>query len=289
MGIRKTGEIELSRKEIYVPDTLAEVLQIKKRRPDAVVWAGGTHMLQQNAPEADSGPRPPVLAIHGVRELRRLVRSDTHVDIGACVPIGRLLEVGERFLPVIIMETIAGIGPPPLQNTATLGGAVCCPDCILPPVLALRIMDTRIEIRRHGNSRWIPLTSFRRETNLDPSEIVTRIRIPNRQWPFRLSRTFGRPYPPGGESLAVMAVAAVDRQIITNLRFAAVYRSRHLLRNRELEAAFVGKRLPLNDRDGRELEAAIAQDPVVRETFTPLATHRTVHVITRFIERIKPV
>lgn len=281
MSNRRSANSDFEIQEIYTPESLSEALQIKKRWPEATVWAGGTHLLH-----AGNDSSFPTLSISGVRELRRLVRSDTHVDIGAVVPIGRLLEVGSRFLPRLLLETIENLGPPPLQNIVTIGGTVCCPGMILPGFLALRLLDARLEVRRQGNTRWIPTNLFNDISQLDPTEIITRIRIPGRPWTHHLSHTFGRPYPSGSESLTVMASAIVDRRTITDIRLAAVSKSTDLVRNRKLEASLIGKRAPLNNRDLKEFEELWSDDPMLQESFSPLSVHRARYSLYGFLERL---
>ena len=258
--------------EFSTPVNIGELLHLLRRHPQAELWGGGTHLLAlrdraHRRGEAEAMPSM-IVSLHQVRELRRVVRSDLHVDVGAAVPFGRLREVGERFLPKIVLDAIQSIGPPPIQNTATIGGAVCCNECVLPIAVMLQLLDTRAEVRRHGHSRWQPLNALRvgGRIRLNSGEVITRLRIPLRSWSSWINHSFGRPYPVGSAGLTVAGVAAVDKGTLTELRLALVWDGRHLAINRNAEAELLGRSLPLSDRDRKStVDMILSSDPIAKE------------------------
>ena len=273
--------------ELIVPGSLGEALQLLRHHSDIGIWGGGTWWLQQS-PEVRTGRR--ILALHAVRELRRVVRTGHHVEIGATVPAGRLLGAGRRFLPAVALDAIRRVGPPPVRNVATLGGAVAIPETILPVTAALQLIDTSVELRRQGNSRWVSMGQFRDPSGtlrIAPGEVVTRLRIPLRTWTHWMIHTYGAPYPAGRPSLTLVGAASMDKTGIDEFRFALLVDGRRQIRLREAETDLVGRAVPLTERDWRTIIASLEDNPIFGSDLDDLGRWRASNGLRNFLLRLE--
>ncbi|MEX2445461.1 MAG: FAD binding domain-containing protein [Alkalispirochaeta sp.] len=273
--------------EVIVPQSLGEALQLLRHTTDRAVWAGGTWWLQQ--PEESRRDRQ-ILAIHSVRELRRVVRTGHHVEIGSTVPAGRLLGAGRRFLPAVAVEAIHRVGPPPIRNIATLGGALAIPGTTLPVTAVLQLIDTSIELRRQGNSRWMPLGHFRDPTGvlrIDEGEIITRLRIPLRTWTHWMIHTYGQPFPGGGPSLTLLGAASMDKTGIDEFRFALLINGERQIRLRTAETDLVGKAVPLTERDRRMILGTLEDNLLFGSELDDLGRWRASNGLRGFLQKLQ--
>lgn len=270
-----------------MPQSLGEALQLLRHTTDRAVWAGGTWWLQQ--PESSRRDRQ-ILAIHSVRELRRVVRTGHHVEIGSTVPAGRLLGTGRRFLPAVAVEAIHRVGPPPIRNIATLGGALAIPGTTLPVTAVLQLIDTSIELRRQGNSRWMPLGHFRDplgELRIDEGEIITRLRIPLRNWTHWMIHTYGQPFPGGGPSLTLLGAASMDKTGIDEFRFALLINGERQIRLRTAETDLVGKAVPLTERDRRAILGTLEDNLLFGSELDDLGRWRASNGLRGFLQKLQ--
>lgn len=268
---------------VFVPESIGEALQILRRHPTLDIWAGGTWWSHREA-EPDQ-----ILSLHAIREMRKVVRSDIQVEVGATVPVERLYLAGRRFLPRLVTEGLHQISPPPIRNVATIGGAVCIPGSVLPLTACLQILDTRVELRRQGNSRWVTLNQFRDQsgaTKIQQGEILTRLRIPLASWTHRMLRTYGTPFPTGEESLTVIGLAALDKTGISEFRFVLVIDGTVQIRIREAEMDLVGRSVPLTEREQRSILNALENNPYFGSELNDLGRWRAAHGLREFLQKL---
>jgi len=281
------GERNRSRPDgpVFIPDTLGEALQILRRHPSLQIWSGGT-WWSRNGTRDNTGE---ILALHHVKELRRVVRSDIQVEVGSTVPIERLYTVGRRFLPKLVIEGLHQIGPPPVRNLATLGGAVSIPGTILPVTACLQMIDTRLELRRQGNSRWVTLNQFRDpggSVRISPGEIVTRLRIPLQPWTHWMFQNYGVSFPAGQESLSIIGAAALDKSGINEFRFVLVIDGTVQVRIREAEMDLVGRSVPLTERERRSVLNVLESNPYFGSELTDLGRWRAANGLREFLRKL---
>ncbi len=272
--------------EVVAPTSLGEALQVLRHNTTMDVWAGGTWWMSGAQPRAEEDRS--ILSLHEVRELRRVVRSVNQVEIGSAVPIARLQSVGVRFLPAPVVDAISQIGPPPIRNLATLGGAVSIPGTLLPVTSTLQLLDTRVELRRQGNSRWIPLAQLRDASGLprfEQGEIIARLRIPAHHWTHWMIHTWGNPFPAERGSLTMVAAATLEKTGISEFRFALLVDSRVQIRLRDAETDLVGRSVPLTERDRRAIISALEHNPLFGSELDDLGRWRAANGLRLFLHR----
>jgi len=247
--------------QISVPDTISELLQTLKKRPNALLYAGGTQILRE---QPDRFIRLPseIIELRHVEELRRISRTEKYVEIGAAVTIGALLELSARVFPEMFYQAIRHITRPGTAHLATVGGNLCVPHSVMTLTPVLHVFDTQIELRRQGKSHWLPLSRFRDETGktaIEPGEVMTRIRIPIKSWEYSRFYNYGAAYLPDTNPLTFAAVAETEKDILADLRIALAVGGKHIIRQRELEAELVGRRVPFQQRDLDLLHRRVAE------------------------------
>ncbi|MFW5684620.1 MAG: FAD binding domain-containing protein [Spirochaetota bacterium] len=262
---------------VYFPETLGELLQIHRREPEALVYAGGTFILGQRAGRYVALP-PAVISLQEVEELRRVARTERYVELGATVPIRQILQLGEHNVPASLHEALRHIGPPAVTGLATVGGNLAIPGRLMTSVPVLTLLDSRVELRRQGGSRWLPVGRFHRadgSLDLQPFEIITRVRVPLYPWTTQVFRRFGSELAPDSSPLTFCGLARANNRILEELRIVGSTGLPPLLRNKSIEAELVGRRLPLAERDvNQAVEAYENPDeelsPIQRDRFQRL-------------------
>lgn len=235
--------------EVIAPTSLNEALAAYKRDPDSVLYAGGTELFGDGMPNAVSKPQT-VLALHAIPELRTVSRTDHYVEVGAMTPLSELLSLKEGFIPEALRETIRNVGTFAVRNLATLGGNLCNSrrfrDCFPP----LACMDALAEFRYFSQSRWINLNRLvdgRGLPVIPRGEILTRIRIPLKEWSLNVVQKLGSPRINSYRTSIFVLFARMEKRALVDFRI--FYSSDRALRNKEIEASLLGKKLPLTARD----------------------------------------
>ncbi|MDR1180258.1 MAG: FAD binding domain-containing protein [Spirochaetales bacterium] len=236
---------------IFFPQTINDLLATRKQRPDAIPVAGGTWLLHNQSSRFLKLPKA-LITLSAIEELRRIGHSGNHVDIGACVPMNRILATGKNILPQILLDTFEAIATPGIRSLATLGGNICIQGRTMSTHPTLHILDARLEFRKAGGVRWIPVTHSRTDGKLciEPGEVLTRIRIPLESWNLQYFRRIGSNPISGFEDVLVFAtIARTSRAIINDLRFAIGSNHLNIYRNRDMETLLVGRKVPLTSRE----------------------------------------
>ena len=249
--------------KVYYPDTLSELLQLHRRSPTALLYAGGTYILSQRPGRFLELPSI-VLSIQDVEELRRVSRTERMIELGAGMTIAEILQLGQQNIPPALYGALGSIGPPAVRGIATIGGNLAVPARLMTAVPVLMLLDARIELRRHGGVRWLPLSRVHLpDGRLDfkPGEVITRIRVPLQPWSGELFRRFGTELSPESEPLTVCGLVRVSNGIVEEIRLNGTASGRILLRSRTMEAELVGRRIPLSHRDVESAGEAFGELP----------------------------
>lgn len=146
-------------REVFLPASFEELWRCFERRPQAVVYAGGTDLLVrmyngQSDPEA-------LICLDRIEELKEIGELDDSVRIGSCATHTQLIEepLVQNDLAVL-WQAIRGIGSPLVRNMGTIGGNICTASPAgdtLPPLYA---MGAEVELRSKGGVRRIPIKEF---------------------------------------------------------------------------------------------------------------------------------
>ena len=246
---------------VYYPKTVSELLSLYKSMPDSMLYAGGTGILNSRTSKYPEFPVN-IIFLRRIEELSIIRRSEGYLEIGACARLNRILGIGEHVLKTALYSSIQCIGTREVRNLATIGGNICSEYRRKTLIPLLILLDTRLELRKHGGSRWINIKKFMSpEEGLQHGEILTRIRIPFNNFNHQSFIVTGDLKSDYRGSMTFSCLAAVQKEVITSIRFSAGFGSTGIFRARDFEDAISGRKLPIY---------GITEDPVYNRLTTAL-------------------
>jgi CO/xanthine dehydrogenase FAD-binding subunit len=163
--------------EVLSPRSLAEALQLKAERPDAVPIQGGTDvMVELNFDRA----RPSTLLnLNEVEELRGWSRENGKLRLGSGLTYTEAMRLSERVRA--LAEASRTVGGPQIRNRGTIGGnlgtASPAGDA-LPPLL---VCGAEVELAGPSGERRLPLQEFLvgpKRNALAEGELIVAVRVP---------------------------------------------------------------------------------------------------------------
>lgn len=251
LSIEGEDGVQETYSHIYYPSSLNELLNIKNKNPEAVIWAGGTGLMGRQYKKIPTLPGT-IIQISRVAELKKIRRTERFLEIGAGASINRILNIGQHVLPNALAKAMQLIKPSTIRNIATIGGHLCVPDMRLNLFSVMILMDVSLELKRMGGTRWIQINRFfnkNGEIQLKSNEILTRIRVPFGNWNRELYKKAGNPFFEPEKAISFCILADIQKGILNDYRMAIGNSGKHTVRNIELESFFIGKKLPLSSKD----------------------------------------
>jgi CO/xanthine dehydrogenase FAD-binding subunit len=249
--------------EIHYPSTVVEVLELMRRNPATLIYAGGTEILRERGGRFVALP-PVVAVIEALPELRAVTRTERFIDIGAALTMAEILELKEGTLPEAFVETLRGIATPSIRNLATLGGNLATKRRFMDTWAVLACLDALVELRDGAGSRWVNVNRLI-DSEASPSfpagSLMIRVRLPLEPWSLGVIRKTGNRSWPALDSGIFALLMRIDKGIVASFRMA--WAGEKAFRFPDLEGKIVGKRLPLdrNERASlREDYRAAAED-----------------------------
>lgn len=272
---------------MYAPHSLNELLNLKKSIPDLSILAGGTWILgkqQKKYPEIDD-----CILIKNIPELRKISRTERFLEIGAGSSVNRILNIGQHILPPALHSALESIGPFPLRNTATLGGNIAVPHTRLNSFPVLLLLDSRIELRRSGGSRWVPISRLFDHIGtgiLTSDEIITRIRIPLSPWNNQFFYRNTESFLDIDHLLICCGICNVQKRVLTEIRFTFQTADPEPFRSKEMEANLEGKKIPLTGKDQSLAVSALKEHPLFQRS-TRFLQYKVEHLFNRFLSELQ--
>ena len=166
----------------FAPRSLADLVALRARHPDALLLAGGTDLGLL----ASRSRKPPKAVIHvaHVPELNVIDAGDKHLTFGAAVTYARAMPVLVEAFPAL-RPYIARLGSRQIRTMGTIGGNLgnASPIGDMPPVLLA--LETTVKLVSQRGVRELPLEEFfvgYRKTALAPDEVIQSFTLP-RLWP----------------------------------------------------------------------------------------------------------
>ena len=160
------------------PETLAEVLHLLETLPNARVIAGGTDMALEITTAFKRFEN--LISLEGISELQAIVQTESHLEIGAGVPLSRL-ETELRGQVPLFDELWIWFASRQIRNRATLGGNLGTASPIGDAPVVLLALEAELVLVSRNEERIVPLSSYfvgYRKTLLRTFELIKTIRIP---------------------------------------------------------------------------------------------------------------
>ncbi len=274
-------------KKVFTPAGLTDMLNYYRDHPRAVPFAGGTYLLLTRDLVKNQVYNE-LIETSRVPELNHISRTERYMEIGAAVPISRILRTGRHVMPRALYSALSQIGGPALRNQATLGGNLCSPEHRLSIYPILLLLDVRLELRRSGGSRWVNLNRFINSEGrpiFEAGELLTRIRIPFLSWDVEEFRQQERIF--SSDHFIFCGIASRQKEILSDLRTCFCLGNKQVIRARNVEAELIGRRLPLPEDDRRET-ALILQHQIERNhpDLDPFQAERIRRNMNWFMQRL---
>ena len=191
--------------EHYAPDSIEELLELLKTKPNAKLIAGGTDLLLQMK-EGTAQPEI-VVSLKNVEELGGFSVSKNGYRLGTGMTLRRITrsnELTQNFPGLIYAAGV--VASEQIRSLATLGGNICnaSPSAdMVPPLIAL---DAVVQLVSSQSQRELPLSEFFKgpgESVLKGGEILHSIFLPQPSGSMIYSKHAPRKYM----DLAVVGVA----------------------------------------------------------------------------------
>ncbi len=247
-------------------DSLLEVKE--KEGMNAVILAGGTNV--SNYIKQGQITNGTLVDISCISELKGISEVDGMLEIGAAATITEIQDsdLANKKVPFLV-NALKQFANPLIRNLATIGGNIAdaSPAADLAPLLL--VTDALVIAERKGKVREIPINEFfdlPRKTNLDPHEIITRIRIPFQREGIG---TFLKMGERNSSAISVVSVAVFIRKkgsSIEDIRIAMGGVAPKPLRGEKTEALYTGQ--SVNKADVRKISK------IIKEEISPISDVR---------------
>jgi len=232
--------------QVFFPSGFQELFSIWSRFPDAAACAGGTGFINtqgQRVPIIN----PNIISLDKMEDLRKISRTERYLEIGALVKLNQIINLG-KIVPEALTRCLLCIADPQVRNQASIGGNICFPFHKLDVSAPMVALDAQYELRTAQAARWISAARFSSmpgPSALADQELLTRIRVPLEPWAFTGYRKFNA--LDGEGRGAILFIMRNEKNILTNIR--VVYSGKTILREKNSETMFLGKRLPVSRKD----------------------------------------
>lgn len=175
---RTSLRIHVPGRRYTAPGSLAEVGELLNATPQARIVAGGTDVgLWVTKQLRELGD---IVYLGGVPELRQITMNDTHIMIGAAVPLTDAFDALAAHYPRL-RDFFRRFASPPIRNAGTLGGNIANGSPIGDSMPILIALGARVAMLRGTMRRELPLEALYlgyQKTGLHAGEIVERIIVP---------------------------------------------------------------------------------------------------------------
>lgn len=246
----------MSTSALYVPRSLEEALELKRKHgKDLVVMGGGTIVMGL---VHDGQLFPKVAMSLGRAGMNGVRRRNGFVEIGAATTVARLTDLSSH--PTL--ERAAGmLGGPALRTLATAGGNLFAKSPYGDLSVPLLAMDAEVEIAGGEGRHTMLLERFLSRRTLKSDELVVSIRVPKlrgRGAYVKLGRR--RANTPSVVAVAVQLILGKDGKC-TEARIALGAAAPQAMRARKAESALTGKRLEATSIEAAAKAARAECDP----------------------------
>jgi CO/xanthine dehydrogenase FAD-binding subunit len=190
--------------DVLSPRTLAEALEVKAERPDALPLQGGTDVMV--AINFDRERPGAVLNLNEVAELRGWSRRNGSLRLGAGLTYAEAMTGELAGLLPALAEASRTVGSPQIRNRGTLGGNLATASPAgdsLPPLL---VEGAEVECASVRGTRRVPLGEFVtgvKRTVLEADELISAVWVS----PSASPQTFMKVGPRNAMVISVVSLA----------------------------------------------------------------------------------
>jgi xanthine dehydrogenase small subunit len=282
------AEYEFAGEKFFRPNSLAELLRLRKENPAARLIAGATELGLDISKRFKKFPT--FISTEAAVQLKEIKSTENEWLVGAAVTLTEIKDrLGEEFPALDDMLRV--FGSRQIRNRATMGGNLVTASPIGDSAPVLLALDAKIILASENGERVLSVADFfitYRKTALQPEEILKTILIPREisspnltrksAW-FKVSK---RREMDIGTVAACFAVDLDEQKIVRHARLAFGGVAAMPSRAKKTEAALLGKIW------SEETIASVL--PILRTEFSPISDVRgsadfRSGLITSFLEK----
>ena len=170
--------ISASGSTFHQPQSLNDLLQLRKEKPDAILLGGGTDLGVALADYHTDWNE--VISLARVRELRAIRETENHLSFGAAVTWEEILAGIIEYYPSFA-TLIRRFGSTQIRSMGTIGGNIGTASPIGDGPPALIALGAEIELASLSGHRFLALEDFfldYRKTELRADEVIASVSIP---------------------------------------------------------------------------------------------------------------
>jgi CO/xanthine dehydrogenase FAD-binding subunit len=234
---------------VLFPESFQELFSAWNRFPQAVPYAGGTHIIRRRG-ENIIDPSKTILCLDKLKDIHGITRTEQFLEIGSMVNLNNLLNLG-KIVPKILCTCLENIAGVQLRNIATIGGNICSLPNLYDLHAPFTALDSQYELKTAHRTRWVSAARFNPGNGfnvLENQELLTRIRLPLHQWDYSIYKKFYSEDNYNSEVLVFLVKA--QKSILTDIR--VVYKSNILIRNKNSEDILNGRILPFSRKTAHD-------------------------------------
>ncbi len=162
----------------FRPGSLAELLELMRRMPEARVIAGATELGLDITKRYKRFPT--LISLEAVAELRRITATPSEWQVGAAATLTAIEEAMAPEFPAL-GDMLRVFGSRQIRNRATMGGNLVAASPIGDSAPVLLALDSRVLLASLSGERTLPVNDFfvaYRKTALRPGEVLKTILVP---------------------------------------------------------------------------------------------------------------
>jgi xanthine dehydrogenase molybdopterin binding subunit/xanthine dehydrogenase small subunit len=171
-------EYEFSAEKFFRPGSLAELLELIGRHPEARLIAGATELGLDISKRFKKFAT--LISVEAVPELRAITSTDSGWQIGAAATLTDIEEKMAGEFPAL-GRMLRVFGSRQIRNRATMGGNLVTASPIGDSAPVLLALDAKVVLAGGTGERTLPISEFfvaYRKTALKPGEILKTIIVP---------------------------------------------------------------------------------------------------------------
>jgi len=168
----------VKRFDYFLPQSLEEALELKKKIPNSRFIAGGTDLMVQ----IRGGELKPsaLISLRSIPDLSS-IEINGSIRIGAMTTVTDLINNPDlEHQAKLLVDAARRLGSPQIRNVATIGGNLCnCSPCA-DLALSLLVLEAKARIQSLSGTQDVPLQKFFESPGkscLSPDQILTDIFI----------------------------------------------------------------------------------------------------------------
>ncbi|MGD1822949.1 MAG: FAD binding domain-containing protein [Pleomorphochaeta sp.] len=280
--------------KLIIPETINELHQEILKNSDNILFAGGTHLMQ-NKQLYPSSSSQVIISLEKIKELFEVTRNIKYVEVGAMVTTNKLLEIGNLAFNDLLLDTLSNTATHIIRNQITIGGALCTKDIRYSLAGTLACMDSSIELLSLSKnkiiSKIIPIEKMYKNNNIliEKNSLVKKIRIPLNHFDFERFYCIDSPIKNPEKSVILAFGANINQTIINNVKMSFTFPKSGIYFTSFISSELEGAQIPIIPKTVNSISNKLVSEIDKNiEGGTPLQKERAKRILQSTLYQITP-